>query len=285
MTAAELEWERRWARPAALAAILAVVLFLGAQIAIGSILGSTDAGTLRDFADKSGTLLGLHLLSGLGSALLAVPVYYLFRVVQARDPSLPSGLLIALGVGVVMIVAASVLTYFATKTASDDFLKLAPADQTEQAAEDAIKDVGSIGSLTVGVQLAGALGLGLVSFLTARQATRAGLLPRFWGTFGMATSLVFVLIPYFFFAYAFYLGLLFVGRVPSGKPPAWEEGKAIPWPVPERIRARQQDGVVEGDGTEIDVGPKEVLEAELPEEPATSRSRPRASAARSASAR
>jgi hypothetical protein len=28
-----------------------------------------------------------------------------------------------------------------------------------------------------------------------------------------------------------YLGLLLPGRVPGGKPPAWEAGEAIPWPT------------------------------------------------------
>jgi uncharacterized membrane protein len=259
------EWERRWARPVAIASILSAVLFLGAQIALGISLGSTDAATLRDFADKPGQLLALHVVSGIGSALLAVPVYYLFRAVRAREPGLPSRLAVALWAGAVFLLAASVLTYLASKTASDDFLKLAASAQTEEAAEDAIKDVGSIGSLTVGAQLAGAIGLGLVAFLTSRQAMRIGLLSRFWGTYGMATGLAFILIPYFFFVFAFYLGLLFIGRVPSGRPPAWEAGKAVPWPVPDRFKPREEAGVVEGDGTEIDVGPKESLEPELPE--------------------
>ncbi len=264
MTAAELELERRWARPAGFAALLSAAMFIGAQFGLGNVLGSDDVEILRNVSEHSGQALALYLVGGLGAALAALPVLYLFRATRARAPTLPQGLLIALGVAVLLVVLAGVFTYLTRKTASDDFLKLSTAAQTEDAAEDAVADVGAVGFLGVGFGLAGSLGLGLVTFLTAREAMRAGLLTRFWGTFGMATGLVFVLIPYVLFGFTVYLASLFL-RNPDRLPPAWEKGEAIPWAVPDRFKPRDERGVVEGDGTEIDVGPKETLEPELPE--------------------
>jgi hypothetical protein len=43
-------------------------------------------------------------------------------------------------------------------------------------------------------------------------------------------------VSFLFFQFALlwfiYLGFLLIGRVPGGKPPAWESGEAIPWPTP-----------------------------------------------------
>jgi hypothetical protein len=59
---------------------------------------------------------------------------------------------------------------------------------------------------------------------------RAGLLSRFWGTFGMAFGvgmLILGLIGVMIFI--LYVGLLAAGWI--NRPPAWEAGKAIPWPA------------------------------------------------------
>ena len=62
---------------------------------------------------------------------------------------------------------------------------------------------------------------------------RAGLLTRFWGSLGMAVG-VAALIGFFPFSliWFIYLGLLLLGRVPGGRPPAWAAGEAVPWPTP-----------------------------------------------------
>jgi hypothetical protein len=50
-----------------------------------------------------------------------------------------------------------------------------------------------------------------------------------------------------------WLGLLFVGRVPGGRPPAWDAGEAIPWVKPgeEQGAATDTDGeAIEGEAIE-----------------------------------
>jgi hypothetical protein len=44
----------------------------------------------------------------------------------------------------------------------------------------------------------------------------------------------FVIATFFFLTLLWfvYLAFLLIGRVPGGRPPAWESGEAIPWPTP-----------------------------------------------------
>ena len=87
-----------------------------------------------------------------------------------------------------------------------------------------------------------------------------GLLARFFGTLGMALGVSIILLPpgtLLLFLWIGWLGLLFVGRVPGGRPPAWEAGEAIPWvrpgeePASERSAEAPPGGeAIEGEATE-----------------------------------
>src|SRR5439155_1855413 len=77
------------------------------------------------------------------------------------------------------------------------------------------------------------LGLVVMMIYTPLQAQRVGLLSRFFGSLGMALGASMILIlPVALLGvlvWTGYLGLLFVGRVPGGRPPAWDAGEAVPW--------------------------------------------------------
>ena len=87
---------------------------------------------------------------------------------------------------------------------------------------------------------------------TPLQAVRAGLLTRFFGTLGMALGVSIILLgPPGTLLLALWiggLGLLFVGRTPGGRPPAWEAGQAIPWLRP----GEEQGSATGGNGEAID---------------------------------
>jgi hypothetical protein len=90
------------------------------------------------------------------------------------------------------------------------------------------------------------------------QAMRTGLLTRFFATLGMALGVASALLPQFgvlpLGLWFLWLGLVFLGRVPNGRPPAWEAGEAIPWPKAGEepaAPAEAADDVVEGDATEV----------------------------------
>jgi hypothetical protein len=110
-----------------------------------------------------------------------------------------------------------------------------------------------------GLELAARLGLIVGMVYVSLQALRTGLLTRFAGSLGIALGAAAILIPpVVFFAailWAFflgYVGFLFLGRLPSGRPPAWETGEAIPWQRPGEEPARGGGDAIEGDAREVE---------------------------------
>ena len=57
----------------------------------------------------------------------------------------------------------------------------------------------------------------------------------------MALGAVFVFFTLFTLVWFIYIGLLFAGWVPGGRPPAWASGEAMPWPKG-RPRGRGDEG-------------------------------------------
>ncbi|HEX5714416.1 MAG TPA: hypothetical protein VFX85_13995 [Solirubrobacterales bacterium] len=119
-----------------------------------------------------------------------------------------------------------------------------------EAAENAISDA-SLTGIATGFGFAGKLGLAIALFYVGLWGMRTGLLTRFWGSLGMAlgvaTLLGLVLFLIFWFVY---IALLMLGRVPNGRPPAWEAGEAIPWPTPGEKAAEEIKPTEPSDGDE-----------------------------------
>ena len=80
---------------------------------------------------------------------------------------------------------------------------------------------------------------------------RTGLLSRFWGSLGMALGVATLIgLVFFLLIWLVYFALLVLGKVPNGKPPAWERGEAVPWPTPGEKAAAElepEDGWDEGE--------------------------------------
>jgi hypothetical protein len=115
-----------------------------------------------------------------------------------------------------------------------------------------------------GLTFAGTLGLVVGVVYTSLHAMRVGLLTRFWGSLGMAlgVSVLFLgMLGLLIFFVA--LGMLIAGLWPGDRPPAWEEGRAVPWPAPGAEHEREADdadspadpdefaATIEGSGTEV----------------------------------
>jgi hypothetical protein len=104
------------------------------------------------------------------------------------------------------------------------------------------------------------LGLVVMMIYVPLQAQRVGLLSRFFGSFGMALGASMILIlPVALLGallWVGYLGLLIAGRVPGGRPPAWEAGEAVPWlrPGEDDSSAAGGEGAIEGRATEVGAG-------------------------------
>jgi hypothetical protein len=99
-------------------------------------------------------------------------------------------------------------------------------------ATNALSEAGPQGFAT-GFALGGRLGIAVALVYTCLFAMRTGLLSRFWGSLGMALGVAaLLLLVQFTLIFFIYLGLLLLGWVPGGRPPAWAAGEAIPWPTP-----------------------------------------------------
>jgi hypothetical protein len=100
----------------------------------------------------------------------------------------------------------------------------------------------SLAPLATGFGLAGAFGLVAALFYTCLWAMRTGLLSRFWGSLGMALGIATLLgLVFLLLIWLIYFALLVVGKVPGGKPPAWERGEAVPWPTPGEKAAAEME--------------------------------------------
>ncbi|MGI8462224.1 MAG: hypothetical protein ACR2OC_11425, partial [Solirubrobacterales bacterium] len=89
-----IERERRWALPAAIGSFGVLVFVVASRVvASAADIGDIDiqADLLRAYADKGSLVVG-DILSGIGFALLAVPLTYLFRAAQARSDKVRPGL-------------------------------------------------------------------------------------------------------------------------------------------------------------------------------------------------
>jgi hypothetical protein len=124
----------------------------------------------------------------------------------------------------------------------------------EDEAENALSEA-SLAPIVSGLGLAGALGFVVSFFYSGLWAMRTGLLSRFWGSLGMVAGITFLLGPLFVVAllWLVYFAFLVIGKVPGGKPPAWEAGEAVPWPTPgEKAAAELEPSEGFEDGEESD---------------------------------
>ncbi|MBS1678963.1 MAG: hypothetical protein JST08_16420 [Actinobacteria bacterium] len=109
-------------------------------------------------------------------------------------------------------------------------------EQEESKAKNALSDA-SLRNAATGFGLAGRIGLAVALIYSCLWAMRVGLLTRFWGSLGMALGVAaLLLLVQFCLIFFIYFGLLLIGKLPGGRPPAWAAGAAVPWPTPgERV--------------------------------------------------
>jgi hypothetical protein len=236
-------WEKRWALPTALATLAAIGFVLAALIVANQIGGgSGDSELLRNVEQHRGTQLISSILQAIGVGLLAAPLYYLFRAANARSETM-RGQLVGLVVAAPLFLAAlAIFSGLSNLHAASEFVAnevprlmengvALDSDRAEEVAADVLSEA-PLRPLAAGFGIGGQLGFVIAMFYTCLQAMRVGLLTRFWGSLGMALGAVSILFFLFALLWFVYLGVLLLGRVPGGKPPAWETGEAIPWPTP-----------------------------------------------------
>jgi hypothetical protein len=260
-----LERERRTRTPVGIAALVAAVLAVVAGVLPQSIYSDfprvylLDA--LRDSAgqdigreglrtaqilfihDKAGSLLVVAICQAVSVLLVAYVLVYLHRAATDRGATTPKiARLLALLGGVCSAVGA-LMVQIGLMVESSDFAK--SSDHSTAAAHDALHG----GAVVAGSFLGffGGLSLAAAFVLICLGAMRVGLLTRFAGVLGAIVGVLFVLggagvSSSTFIVQSFWLlmaGALILGKWPSGVPPAWTSGEAMPWPSQQEIREQR----------------------------------------------
>jgi hypothetical protein len=239
-----LEWERRRRLPAGLASLGAIAFVLAAIVIATQAVGSSsgDSELLRNVDGHRAAQMISSVLQAIGVGLLSVPLYYLFRAARERSEAVRGQLVGVVAAAPLFLAALAILSGLSTLSAAttfvnDDVPRLLArgvalgSERANDVAGDAITDA-PLRPLAAGFGLGGQLGFVIAMFYTCLHAMRVGLLPRFWGSLGMALGAVSFIFFQFALLWFVYLGVLLLGRVPGGRPPAWDAGEAIPWPSP-----------------------------------------------------
>lgn len=257
-----IERERRWALPAALAAfapLLLLVASIAVQQSAGIVGADSDSEQLRSIDENSGALIASSILAAVGLALLALPLVHLFRAAQARSDAVRGALIGFAVIGPVLLAAQGVANGIAVTDVAADFVsRAAGVADAEELADRLIEDSSAVQtaqSLFIPAILAMLVGMIYIPL----QAVRTGLLTRFFGTLAMALGASLILLPqvsvFVILLWFAWLGLIFLGRVPGGRPPAWDAGAAIPWPQP-GDEEPEPGAPVEGEAREVEPVPE-----------------------------
>jgi hypothetical protein len=239
-----LAFEARWRTRAAIGAAAGAVLVLGGGIGLVTTLSSSKTDELTSqllfYDHHSSSLLLGTIVAGLGSICMIAPLVFLFRATKARRPQLPNVALITAWFGPI---AAGVGQIALQVVLLDKAHTFATTGAQTYAQAKHLTDEGILKAMQ-GLVLAGQLSLGFAFVLISLNAMRVGLLTRFMGVLGIIVGVLFVIPlgtlqvvqPFWLLT----LTALFLGRWPSGVPPAWQTGKAEPWPTQQQLREERE---------------------------------------------
>ncbi|HEX7291967.1 MAG TPA: hypothetical protein VF250_12650 [Conexibacter sp.] len=260
-TADTLQAEARERPRMTVVAAAAALLTLAAPIVGLAVLKSQPDSEIGRALQREQHLVGLAasaVCSALGLLAITLALDFLLRAVRARRSDLPWQLRPLLWTGGVGLVVLLLALQVATSVKLDHFAH--DGSQTYEEAR-AVSDFGAVAFLGIPAQFAFAGAFVMI----AVTAMRVGLLTRFLGYLGVISAVLFVIplvpVPVVQVYWLGALAMLFAGRSPSGTPPAWQSGEAMPWPSPAEMReqrvrdaeARRGGGdVVEGSVAEPD---------------------------------
>jgi len=270
-----LESEKGLLRPAGIAALLGALLFVASAFIQSSVGDSvdTDAELLTQYAEDGSTLLIGRIAFGLAFLCFTLPLYTLFRAIQARTDRLRNSFVAFCFIGPVLLAIQGPMLAVGYQEAGDKFVEESPALEQpaapeqeeddsdeedtpeERLAEDLIEDSGTV-SVAQPLLLPALLGMVTVMIFINLWAQRVGLLTRFWGSLGIALGAAMIIIlPLALLGIVLWfmaLGMMLLGIGRGGRPPAWEAGAAIPWVRPgDEPPDAGPEGTVEGSGRDV----------------------------------
>ncbi len=185
---------------------------------------------LANVNEHNDTFIYVAVLLSLGLTLLAVPFLHIFRATRARRPETIVALGVAAVAGPLALATSTVVRAFGLRDVARDFAALSFPDL--QSASDKAEDLAKGGMFEIATALAFAGVIATLFWLVKcnYDALSVGLLPRVIGILGIGLPLVFFVVPPIAIFWLLALGGLSLGLWPGRMPPAWSEGRAIPWP-------------------------------------------------------
>ncbi|UJA18941.1 hypothetical protein HJD18_01120 [Thermoleophilia bacterium SCSIO 60948] len=265
---ATLERERRWARLAAISAILVPILFVPQRFLLGQFIGPVgglETDVLPYIQANSSELFLLQTLRGLSFVAMIAPLMYLFYAARARSDRVSPALVAFVFIGPLLFAVQAILTAVAQQGLVDDFVAEVSRGGDVYGLLRSLGTDSTLSSTASTILLPAILGLMVAMIYVPLQAMRTGLLTRFSATFAMALAASMLLlsgffgvpldIPILFMSFWFlFVGLLILGVGPR-RPPAWDAGVAMPWPKPgEEARPVEQPARPEEFGGSRDEG-------------------------------
>ena len=187
--------------------------------------------------DKLPQLFLATALTTLAVVGACLALAYLYRATKARSPETGRAPIIAVGIALGAYVVGHLVRDIATWTGV--------AGVAADARADDLREVSNGGGALAGalVEQIGTFALGLAFVLVSLNAMRVGLLTRFFGILGIIVGgLAVIQLDQPQIVRTFWLlGIGAMLLTAARRPPAWETGRAMPWPSNQQIReARQQ---------------------------------------------
>jgi len=216
-------------------------------------LVSPRAAEIKFQSHHSLDLMAASVLVGVAYAALALVLLFLLGATRLRRPETSPLARTLVILGAVTVAVLNIVTQIVLAIQTHNFET--GHDFSDRAVE-AVTHNGIYTVFGILIPLAGiVLAAGMI--MTMVGSVRVGLLPRWMGMVGGVSAVLLLLpIEQLDVITAFWLvsvGILLLGRLPGGDPPAWASGEAVPWPSPadraagggkgggRRSRAAQED--------------------------------------------
>jgi hypothetical protein len=260
----QLAWEARQRPRAGIAAIVAALLTLGADLwTSGMLRDAPTSGYLealrnaaepgpvgsaeslrtpyyRFYEEHASSFVLANTVKAVGYVGVAWVLTFLIAAVRSRRPEVPRPMMYVALVGGVLSAIAAVAFALAYDSAVGRFLS-GPHTVDRSAAAG----TGTLLVTSQFVGLAGQFALAAGYVFVALNAMRTGLLTRFMGILGVIIGVLVVIplgpLPVVQFFWLVTLGVLLLGFWPAGLPPAWRSGRSEPWPSQAGAAQRRRD--------------------------------------------
>lgn len=243
----QLLFETRWRPKMAIVSAAAGILLVAA--AVFQLVGphaSVNELTLGLINEHRRYKLDIasNIIGAFGWSGVALTLHFLFRATRARNEQVNPFFGWMAVIGGAAIAISGIALAIASSIWANDFVS--HGSQTY----DQAKSLTS-GALLPVLSYAGLLGLLLTAVgfvLVSLNAMRVGLLTRFMGYLGIFAGVLVIAaitpVPVVAGYWLVALGVLFLGRWPTGMPPSWRSGQAEPWPSTQQLReeARARQG-------------------------------------------